>query len=458
MYDNDLIIVIPGITGSTLHHGQEVIWSCRPRDVLKSLARLHLNMAKLKLPDDIGDNAADDGIRAGALMPRLHGIPGLSPPFRGYEPLVQRLRAARELPERSSQDHATVTNPVAFPYDWRLSNRYTARQLKLFAESALDQWRSSSPRNRDALITFVCHSMGGLVARWYVSMEGGAAVTRKVITLGTPYRGTVRALEVLTKGPAERLGGFGRLLHQATVTFPSVYQLLPSYACVDDGSQLGQLNRQHGLALPTAKLVDSVNFYRDIEAREEVDAGTSGRRHVIVGVGQRTLASASLRSGTLEYSHLLDGHEHGGDGTVSAVSIPKGIALDDNTIRRVTDTHGNLQCNAAALDEIESVISSKPILIKASQSVGLAVSVPELVGTEERFTVTISSIPRRTVVCTLCDESEQIRLRFTVVVRDGEQTCVLGPLAPGGYTLEFCDPTRPHSRVLCPLIVWPTAA
>lgn len=41
---------------------------------------------------------------------------------------------------------------------------------------------------------------------------------------------------------------------------------------------------------------------------------------------------------------------------MSAASGPKRIPLDDNSIRRIADKHGHLQCNGAALDEVGSVV------------------------------------------------------------------------------------------------------
>jgi hypothetical protein len=86
-----------------------------------------------------------------------------------------------------------------------------------------------------------------------------------------------------------------------------------------------------------------------------------------------------LRDGFYTYSPLLETADRGGDGTVSIASIPKGVPLDDNTIRRIADKHGNLQCNSAALDEVESVITANPIIIKAAGSTELGVSAPELI-------------------------------------------------------------------------------
>lgn len=49
-------------------------------------------------------------------------------------------------------------------------------------------------------LVLVAHSMGGLVARTFIALEGGAKYVRKLITLGTPHNGTLRnkrALQVV---------------------------------------------------------------------------------------------------------------------------------------------------------------------------------------------------------------------------------------------------------------------
>ncbi len=293
MADNDLIVVIPGIIGSTLTRAGTEIWSSKPTTVLAALATLGKQLKKLQLPSDIGDDAPNDGVEAAALMSHLHFIPGLWTPIHGYDKLVERLRTARA---RKVGRHAlTDLNPVLFPYDWRLSNRYTARRLKVYAESALSRWRDCAPQNRDAKIIFVCHSMGGLVARWYISKEGGAPLTRKMITLGTPYRGAIKALSVLADGPMPKLGRFGDQLHPTVLSFPSVHQLLPSYACVNHGGDdLEYLIDQTDSVLPSALRRDAALFYQDLEEAESADRDTAARRHAIVGTRQPTSASAFL--------------------------------------------------------------------------------------------------------------------------------------------------------------------
>ena len=46
-------------------------------------------------------------------------------------------------------------------------------------------------------LVIVGHSMGGLVARAFISLAGGAKYTRMLITLGTPHNGTLKDTKVL---------------------------------------------------------------------------------------------------------------------------------------------------------------------------------------------------------------------------------------------------------------------
>ncbi len=52
---------------------------------------------------------------------------------------------------------------------------------------------------RGGRIDLVCHSMGGLVARFYLQELGGARRVDRCITLGTPHRGTYNAYWVASK-------------------------------------------------------------------------------------------------------------------------------------------------------------------------------------------------------------------------------------------------------------------
>src|SRR6185503_9065345 len=86
-----------------------------------------------------------------------------------------------------------------FPYDWRRDNRASAKRLESQAMSWLTAWRRDSGAP-DARLVLIGHSMGGLVSRYFVECLGGWKATRTVITLGTPHRGSLNAVNFLVHG------------------------------------------------------------------------------------------------------------------------------------------------------------------------------------------------------------------------------------------------------------------
>lgn len=73
-----------------------------------------------------------------------------------------------------------------FPYDWHLSNRTTATLLK----EKIDEIKGICGCDK---IDIVAHSMGGLVARYYIQSDNYADDVQKLIFLGTPHQGAPNA-------------------------------------------------------------------------------------------------------------------------------------------------------------------------------------------------------------------------------------------------------------------------
>ena len=227
------------------------------------------------------------------MIPDLHLIPGLWK-IDGYSKLSGYLqRQFAVTPGR---------NFFTFPYDWRRDNRVAARRLKEQTDRWLREWRRESP---DAKLILVGHSMGGLVARYFLECLEGWRDTRRLVTFGTPYRGSLNALNFLVHGMQKRLGPIPVLdLSRLLRSFPSIYQLLPIYPCLDPGD--GQLIRvSEAAGLPhvdpeRARAADA--FHREIEravtAHLDDEEYRRGRYtiHPIVGTFQATLLSAR-RSG-----------------------------------------------------------------------------------------------------------------------------------------------------------------
>jgi triacylglycerol lipase len=72
---------------------------------------------------------------------------------------------------------------------WSINNRRnTAIPVMASALAArVDQLQSASGA---AKVDLVGHSMGGIVSAWYASQLDGAANIRRIVTLGTPWKGT----------------------------------------------------------------------------------------------------------------------------------------------------------------------------------------------------------------------------------------------------------------------------
>jgi pimeloyl-ACP methyl ester carboxylesterase len=87
---------------------------------------------------------------------------------------------------------APKTN-YSFPWDWRTSPANTLAALDTF----IDNVRNN---NSGSKVVLMAHSMGGLLARWYIDDPARAAKVDRLLTLGTPYWGSPKALFPLAAG------------------------------------------------------------------------------------------------------------------------------------------------------------------------------------------------------------------------------------------------------------------
>ena len=182
----------------------------------------------------------------------------------GYTRLVAFLTETFELNRDPTKG---PVNLLLFPYDWRLSNRYNGERLGAASEAMLDQWRRRGGPFADARAVFICHSMGGLVARWYVDRLGGAEHTKALITLGTPHRGAFSTPRPVGQRRPQRSRPVQAHPHRAGPSLPSLYQLLPEYACIDES---GALRKTTEISLPeldTGMVSDAMEFHTQIDTR-----------------------------------------------------------------------------------------------------------------------------------------------------------------------------------------------
>ena len=468
---DDLVVVIPGILGSTLHRDGKDVWAPTPSGILHTLRHFGQSITSLELPVDIGDEHPDDGVVAGGLMPDLHLVPGLWTHHLGYDRLLDWLRTTFRVIESDPLDPTSIPNLITFPYDWRLSNRYNAARLGRLVEPALERLRTT-PGREHAKVVFLCHSMGGLVARWYISELGGAEVTRRLITFGTPFRGSIDALDQLVNGVRKGWGPFKLDLTAMTRSLPSVHQLLPEYECIEVGRSDGGVRyaKTTEIDLPDlseAHVADAMAFHDRLDESHDAVVGAGTRFHPFVGYDQPTATTARLDHGRVTTLNEFDGNVHTGDGTVPRLAAaPKVLDLDDPAISAVNEQHGTLQHNDNIFDLVEGILRAptgrKPRSSAArgtpTPTATIGVASPDTVVVGEPVDITLSGTGERLAI-TVTDVDSRATQTISVprARGGGDRTIRLDELAPGAHTVAVrSDEGRPLARgsVTAALLVW----
>ena len=269
----------------------------------------------------------------------------------GYDGLLNGITKGLGLPSgRVVTAGAELVDPdatvVAFPYDFRRSVEQIANDLD----------RVVRERAQGRRVVLVAHSMGGLIASWWWAFLSEGIEVDQIITLGTPYRGAAKALDVLVNGM--RIGPFDvrQAVTDTVRTWDSVFDLLPHYQVLE-----GNADSLYPHDLPPAitKTVDGFSdkarkAYRknrrmhDALVNKVAESG-SNPFTVYYSQGHATLGHASIdtHSDGLVVAkgnpRAIPASWDGGDGTVPAFSAIPDV-LEDEVFRwrRLAGKHQDL--------------------------------------------------------------------------------------------------------------------
>jgi pimeloyl-ACP methyl ester carboxylesterase len=180
------VIVIPGFLGTEMLCGSTKLWP----SLRETGALLNLRL-----------NASGTGNAPGTCGARIGKVIGSYAFVDFYDPLHDQIDKLLTDPN----DPRTKNRVYMFPWDWRLDPRPQLSRLNGAITTALSD-ELSKAQGLDEVV-LVAHSMGGLLVR---AALNDAAITkriRRVLTIGTPYLGTPKALFPLLAGVDSPGGG-----------------------------------------------------------------------------------------------------------------------------------------------------------------------------------------------------------------------------------------------------------
>jgi pSer/pThr/pTyr-binding forkhead associated (FHA) protein/pimeloyl-ACP methyl ester carboxylesterase len=297
------VVFVPGLMGTELWIGSERLWP-NPRTIIS-------NPEVFRLP-------GDPRIEPRGIVNEVVIVPHL---------IEQRQYSAMGDYLVAGLGYTRGKDLLEFGYDWRQDVRLSAQRLG----EAIERWQVSPP------ITIIGHSLGTLVARYYVEKLGGKRLAERVILMGGPHYGAPKALAAVLSGPSILPFGMGaERMREVLATFPSSYQILPIYPCIVDqeGKRIDVFKDDSWLPERQRPFLSAGHSYQ-----REVGKVSSVPTVSIFGYGLKTLLRLRVDRRTDGQWQKVDFVEE----TAGDKSVPSGSAvLKGSEIHPVLQDHGSL--------------------------------------------------------------------------------------------------------------------
>jgi pimeloyl-ACP methyl ester carboxylesterase len=438
----DVVVCIPGITGSVLRKGNRDVWNISGSALLNALRTLGDSVRDLELEEDPVDEDDVDGITAPSVIRDAHLIPGIWK-IDGYTKLVQHIEQKFDV-KRGENLHE-------FPYDWRRDNRVASRQLATKAQGWLSAWRQKSG-NDDAKLIIIGHSMGGLVARHFIECREGWRDTRQLVSIGTPYGGSLYSLGTLVNGKKIRFFDLTEVARSLT----ALYQLLPVYPCYDGGD--GKLVRVAETRIPNvdeAKAKAALAFHHEI--RDAVEENMKDRAYAdsrydirpIVGIEQPTAQSAVLEGDKVKLLRRHGKDDLKGDGTVPRPSATPVEFEGERNVIYGAERHASLQNDEDVLFQLTGILTQETFdpskYRDAAGKIGQSLDIEDWFSTADPIQVRARphEDPGGVLVAVAVNaETGEERVRRPLAqADDGWYEAELGPLPEGVYRVTSLGAT-----------------
>lgn len=378
----DAVIVLPGIMGSELVDTAtgNVLWGLTNPGWYVSAWGRGESLRALAVTED--ERAGRVGrVRA----TRTLRVPAFAPMFRGIEPYTDLVATVK----RFAADTDAVKE---FAYDWRLAIDHNAGLLARLVDEHLTAWRKHRKGSSEAGLVLIAHSMGGLIARFFADVLGGARDVRDIVTLGTPFYGAAKAIVMLSTGRGAPLPLPRRRLCQLARTMPGLHDLLPTYRCVDAGASARHLEAADIDALGGDGELARQAFAR----RARLHAKQLTKQHSVVGVQQATIQSVSIADGVAEplFYTCLDAGQGGlhrvdrrGDSTVYRDAAAPQAAQP----AYLPQSHSALARSEEAIAHVCAIMTGRNLGPPLGEG-GVGLELPDVVHVGESFEVTGSSL------------------------------------------------------------------
>jgi pimeloyl-ACP methyl ester carboxylesterase len=429
------VIVIPGILGSTLveEPSGRVVWGAFVHGAVDTDFPEGARVFSLPMQKGVPLSELRDDVKPDGVLETLEADIGIVrvAALEPYKGIIRSLDAGRYVDRdivaakvrrepANAVDYAGLhTTCYQFDYDWRRDISENAARLHELIENAAEFASRQRKDGTRAKVDIVAHSMGGLVALYYLKYGkdplpgdgsvpeltwAGAANVEQVIIVGTPSAGSVLSLKQLIEGV--NYAAITPTYSPAILgTMPSIYQLMTRsrHRTVVDaasGEPVGDLFdvatwKKYGWGLAAPKpdrtlawmLPDASEEERRAIALEHLDKCLQKARqlhdaldrpattpdglelHLIAGDAVKTPAvlEANAATGRVRVREMAPG-----DGTVTRASVLLDERLDGgwtprlrtplrwSSVRFLPHDHIGLTDNAAFTDDVLYLLLEKP--------------------------------------------------------------------------------------------------